>query len=284
MDKNYIILSPVRNEEQYVEKTILSVLAQTIIPAEWIIIDDGSTDSTSRILEKYNRKLFIKVIKRSDRGYTNIGKGVMEAFNDGIKNIQTSDWDYIVKLDCDLELEREYFEKLLLRFETESLAGILGGTTYIKDKSGMKEEKVPESHPMAAARMYRRKCFEDIGGLQITLGWDMLDLLQAQIAGWKTIRLPELKIKHFRQMSSRDGLWAGKVRTGKIFYKVGYHPIFLIARSFYRMTQSPYLIETFGVIYGYFKAMLQGENIIVSLRERKFLRRQQIGRLVRFNL
>jgi len=276
----YVIISPVRNEEKYIEKTIQSVINQTIKPIEWIIVNDGSTDNTRVIIEDYAKKYaWIKVINRLDRGYTLVGKGVMEAFNDGFRNITCKDWRYIVKLDCDIVLARNFFEILFRRFSENKSLGIAGGTSYVLEKGKFCEEKMPIFHPVAVARVYRRECFEDIGGLPKVLGWDTIDILRAQMKGWETKRCEDIKIIHLRRMSSRKGLWEGKIRTGRNFYITGYHPLFLIARSIYRLKEKPYIVESVGVIYGYIKSWLKREKLVVTDEEKKFLRRQQLKRL-----
>jgi poly-beta-1,6-N-acetyl-D-glucosamine synthase len=277
---NYIIISPVRNEEKYIENTVLSIISQTIKPSQWVIVNDGSIDSSRKIAEKYAKKHdWIKIVDRPDRGFTELGKGVVEAFNEGFKNISFRDWDYIVKLDCDISLDEKYFEKLLHNFNENMQLGIAGGTCYTAQKNSLYEEKVPEFHPMAAARIYSRECFKDIGGLVKTLGWDTIDLLRAQMNGWQTKRFKELKIIHYRKMASRNGLWEGKIRAGRNFYITGYHPIFLVARSIYRLKERPFLLESFGVNYGYLQAMWRREPFVVTPKEKVFLRRQQLRRL-----
>lgn len=285
IEKKYIIISPVRNEEKYIARTIQSVVNQTVRPMEWIIVNDGSIDGTEAIARKYIADYsWIKIVNRADRGFTQVGKGVMEAFNEGFKNISYKNWDYIVKLDCDLSIESDFFEKLLCRFEENEKIGIAGGTSYALEKNKFYEEKMPDFHPWAGARAYKRQCFNCIDGLIETLGWDTIDLIKAQMKGWQTKRFKDLKIIHHRRMSSRKGLWEGKMRTGRIFYIVGYHPIFLTARSIYRLTERPYLIESFGVICGYLQAMWRREPLLVTPEEKAFLRRQQLRRLIGFKM
>ena len=280
--KRYIIISPVRNEEEYIEKTLHSIISQTVRPLEWIIVDDGSIDYTEKIVRNYAQKYsWIKLIIKKNRGYSQVGKSVIEAFNEGYREINTNDWGYIVKLNCDLSIEKDFFEKLISRFEEEEELGIAGATSYnISEHGGLHEEKMPEFHPAAAARMYRRECFEDIGQLVETLGWDTIDLLRAHMKGWQTKRYSDLMMTHFRKMSSRRGFWDGKLRTGKNFYITGYHPVFLIARSIYRLKEKPYLIEPLGVICGYALAWRRRRKLVVTPEEKVFLRKQQLSRLI----
>lgn len=276
----YIIISPVRNEEKYFAGILESVTNQTIKPSEWIIVNDGSTDRTEEILKDYiAMNPWIRIINKKDRGFTEVGRGVVEAFNEGLKNLVNNDWDYVVKLDCDLSLEFDYFERLFYEFLKDDKLGIAGGTTYVFENGKLFKEKAPLFHPMAAARVYRKECFKQISGLAECLGWDTIDLLRAQMQGWKTKRFPEFKIIHHRRMSSRKGLWEGKIRTGKNFYVTGYHPFFLIVRCIYRLKERPYFIESIGVICGYLGAMWKREPLVVSHDEKRFFQRQQLKRL-----
>ena len=285
MSNRCIIISSVRNEEEYIGLTIGSVVGQDVRPFLWIIINDGSKDRTGEIVEDMiGSAEWIKLINKKDRGFTQVGKGVIEAFNAGYKEIKGIEWDFIVKMDCDITLPDHFFKDVLDAFERDPKLGILGGTSCIKIKGGVFEEKMPEFHPWAGARVYRRKCFEDIGGLEEVLGWDTIDLLRAEMKGWATKRIKGLKIIHHRMMSSRKGFWEGKVRQGKCFFKLGYHPVFLVARCIYRLCKKPYLIESFGVIYGYIKAMIQNEPIVVTGEEKEHLRKQQLNRLIKLKV
>ena len=278
---SYIVISPVRNEEKYIEKTIQSVVSQTTRPLEWIIVNDGSTDGTGEIIRKYAEKYqWIKLVNRTDRGFTAVGKGVIEVFNEGLKNVNYSNWSFIVKLDGDLSFDNDFFEKLVNKFHEDKKMGIAGGTAYVPEKGHLYKERMPSFHPHAVARMYRRECFEQIGGLAETLGWDTIDLLRAQMKGWQTRRYEDIKIIHHRRMASRNGLWEGKVRTGRNFYITAYHPLFLIARSVYRLKEKPYFVESFGVIWGYLQAMWNREPLVVMPQEKAFLQKQQLKRLL----
>lgn len=279
----YVIISPIRDEEKYIEKTISSIISQTILPAEWVIVNDGSKDNTEEIIRQAAHNYeWIKVINKKDRGFTEVGRGVVESFYEGLKNLVIKDWDYLVKLDGDISVENNFFETLLKRFYDNDMLGIAGSTCYVLENGILKEEKMPVFHPTAAARMYRRRCYDDIGGIPQTLGWDTIDLVRAQINGWTTERFTDLKIVHFRKMASRNGLWEGKIRTGRNFYITGYHPLFLIFRSIYRITERPFFIESLGVIYGYLKAMFKQLPLVVTQEEKKFLRHQQLCRLFGF--
>lgn len=280
--KKYVIITPVRNEEKYIGKTLHAVANQTIKPSQWIIVNDGSTDDTQRIVEEMMQTNdWITLVNVQDRGYAAVGSGIVEAFNQGFSQINKNlDWDFLAKLDGDLSMDEDYFEELMNRFDKDDKLGIAGGTCFCIEGDQLHEEKMPTFHPLAAARFYRRQCFEEVGGLSNSNAWDTIDLLRARTRGWKTRRFADLKIIHYRIMSSRAGLWEGKKRTGRNLYLTGYSPTFLIARSMYRLFNKPYIIESVAVMYGYFKAMLKGEPLDVTPEEKAFLRSEQRRRMV----
>ena len=281
-ETQYVVITPVRNEEKYIDKTLQSVIDQTIMPMQWIIVNDGSSDRTREIVEERIRSHdWITLVNMSDRGFSAVGKGIVESFHAGFKSIKRpDDWEYIAKLDGDLSMDEKYFENLIFRFEENEKLGIAGGTCFCEENGTMHEEKTPTFHPIAAARLYRRRCFEEIGGLSACNAWDTIDLLRARTKGWETRRFPDSRIIHYRIMSSRQGLWEGKKRTGRNLYLTGYSVLFLLARSIYRLFKKPYIIESAGVMYGYFKAMFKSEPLAVTPEEKAFLRREQRQRLL----
>jgi len=277
----YVLISPVRNESVFLPATIASVMAQTVTPLEWVIVDDGSTDGTPRLAEECARKWkWVKLVSRRDRGFDRVGQGIAEAFNEGLHHLAEKEWEFIVKLDGDLSFEPDYFEHLFALFESDPALGISAGTSYIRVGNRLCEEKKPLYFPPGIARTYRRKCFEEIGGIANILGWDTIDIIRAQMHGWRTFRAPALRLIHLRTVSSRNGLWEGKVRTGRNFYITGYHPLFLLARCCYHLLQRPFLVDGIGVLSGYLHAALRHESRVVTPEEKAFLRRMQRRRLL----
>lgn len=279
---NIVVVTPVRNEEKFIDKTIASVINQTIKPKRWIIVNDGSTDKTQEIVEqRVQENDWITLVNSRDRGFSSVGRGIVESFHKGYQEVKDLPWDFLVKMDGDIALEPDYFENLLRHFRQDETLGVGGATCYLKEEDGtLSEERTPTFHPIAAARMYRRKCYEEIGGLALTNAWDTVDLLRARSRGWTTRRFPELRIVHYRIMSSRTGLWEGKKRTGRNLYLTGYSTIFLIARCTYRLFKKPYFVESAGVMFGYFRAMLKREPRVVTDKEMAFIRKEQFQRLL----
>lgn len=277
-----VVITPVRNEERFIDKTIASVVAQTVRPLQWVIVNDGSTDNTQQMIEKWVAENdWISLVNSQDRGFSAVGRGIVESFHKGYQQIKDLDWDFLVKMDGDIELDPDYFENLVRHFEKDEKLGVGGATCYLLEEDGsLSEEKTPTFHPIAAARMYRRSCYDEIGGLALTNAWDTVDLLRARSKGWTTRRFPELRIIHYRIMSSRTGLWEGKKRTGRNLYLTGYSTLFLVARCLYRLFKKPYVVESAGVMFGYFRAMLKNEPRVVTPEEMAYIRKEQFQRLL----
>jgi glycosyltransferase involved in cell wall biosynthesis len=276
----YVIITPVRDEERHIEATLECVLRQTIRPEQWIIVDDGSTDQTGAVLDRYASQYpWIRVIHRANRGFRKSGGGVMEAFHDGY-NALNCDWDFIVKLDGDLSFAPEYFEKCFEHFQSEPNLGIGGGEIYHLVSKELKLEATPRFHVRGATKIYRKVCWVAIGGLWSTAGWDTIDEVKANMLGWKTYSFSDLKLLHHRLTGTADGLLRDRVKHGKVCYVSGYHPLFVLASCFYRIARKPYLIGSAAVLYGYLKAYLTHPPRVEDPTYIAYMRSQQLRRLL----
>lgn len=276
----YAIITPVRDEERFIEATIESVRRQTILPSEWVIVDDGSTDRTGDILDRAAAELpWIRVIHRTNRGFRKSGGGVMEAFYDGYNSLRCHDGDFIVKLDGDLSFAPEYFAKCFEYFRREPDLGIGGGEIYHNISGNLKLEKTPKFHVRGATKIYRRTCWEAIGGLWPAPGWDTIDEVKANMLGWKTYSFADLHLLHHRFTGSEEGLLRDRVKHGTVCYISGYHPLFVVASSLYRITQRPCIIGSAAVLYGYLKAHLTHPPRLEDRSYVAYIRGQQLRRL-----
>jgi biofilm PGA synthesis N-glycosyltransferase PgaC len=256
--RRYLIISPCRDEAEFLDNTIRSVAAQTVTPALWLIVDDGSTDETPRILAEAAAKYpFIKVVKRANRGDRLVGPGVIAAFYDGLSQVNLDDYDFLCKLDCDLEFPARYFERLIECFEADPWLGTLSGKLYIKVAGGLVAERVGDENSVGPAKFYRTQCFRDIGGFVREVCWDGIDGHMCRLKGWvaQSVDEPELAIVHLRQMgSSHRGIWTGRVRWGRGKYFMGSSPYYVAAVALYRMAERPFVIGGVGIFWGYLKA------------------------------
>jgi len=281
--EDYVIISPVRNEAKYLPRTIEAVAKQTLLPKRWIIVDDGSSDETAAIAEaaaaQYN---WIRVVRRSDRGYRQPGGGVIDAFYDGYNQMGGLDWQFIVKLDGDLSFVPDYFTRCLLHFQQDPRLGI-GGGTICKETSGhlSPESTVdPAFHVRGATKIYRRECWERIGGLIRAPGWDTVDEFKANMLGWSTYTFPEIQVLHYRPAGQAQGNWKNWVKNGRANYVTGYHPLFVLLKSVNRLKSKPYGIAALGLLTGYVEGYLRRVPRVGDQQLIRYVRDQQMRRLL----
>jgi poly-beta-1,6-N-acetyl-D-glucosamine synthase len=283
MQPRYIIISPVRNEGKRLGLTIESVVGQSVRPAEWIIVDDGSTDDSPQILSEAARQHpWIRSIRRADRGARKPGTGVIEAFYDGYQTISAKEWDFIVKMDGDVSFERDYFEKCFAEFASDKTLGIGGGLVCKpNDRNPVPESpNDPVFHVRGATKIYRRECWDAIGQLIRAPGWDTLDELKANMLGWTTRTFQHVRLLHHKFAGSADGAWVNWVKNGMANYIVGYHPVFMLAKSMNRLREKPYGVAGAGLLFGFCSGYLKRVPQIEDKELIKFLRREQIKRLL----
>lgn len=277
----YVIVSPVRDEEEYIARTIESVLRQTILPKEWIIVDDGSHDATERIVEEYAAQhSWIRALHQPDRGQRVPGSGVMEAFYKGYDSLGCADWEFVVKLDGDVGLPPNYFEQCLERFDRDPRLGMCGGLMYRIQDGKLQAELHPIFQVRGPIKLYRRACWEAIGGLIRTPGWDTVDEVQANRLGWHTRTFPELKVIHYRPTGAVQGTWRNGVKNGRADYISGYHPFFLLAKCVKRFFQKPYAINALATAYGFLSGYTNHIERVNDPDLIRYLRNQQIRRLL----
>jgi glycosyltransferase involved in cell wall biosynthesis len=276
----YVIITPVRDEEQHIEATIKSVIGQILRPAEWVIVDDGSTDRTGEIIDHYAAQFpFIRAVHRSNRGFRQAGGGVMEAFYDGYNALRCDDWEFIVKLDGDLSFSPEYFQKCFEHFHESPRLGIGGGEIYHDLAGKLKLESNPKFHVRGATKIYRMACWEAIGGLWRAPGWDTVDEVRANMLGWKTSSFEDLRLIHHRLTGAADGLLRDRVKYGSVCFTSGYHPLFVLARCLYRLVRKPYIIGSLAILFGFLKAYFTHMPQVNDKRLIRYVRAQQLRRL-----
>lgn len=277
----YVVITPVRDEEKFIDATVQSVLEQTIRPIEWIIVDDGSSDRTGEIIDGYARQYaWIKVVHRVNRGFRQSGGGIAEAFNDGLKMVKSSDWDFIVKLDGDLTFAPTYFETCFDRFNEDPRLGIGGGIIYHLIDGQEKVEQVPQFHVRGATKIYKRECWDGIGGLWPTTGWDTIDEVKANMLGWTTRSFSDVRLRQLRATGTSESRWKDFVKCGRARYVVGYHPLFMVISCILRLFQKPYLLESAGLTWGYMLGYWKRSPRVNDPGFIKYIREQQMHRLL----
>jgi glycosyltransferase involved in cell wall biosynthesis len=277
----YVVVTPVRDEEKYIEQTVKSMISQTIVPVEWIIVDDGSKDRTGSIIDGYAREFdWIRAVHRGDRGFRQAGGGVMDAFYEGYGKIRTSEWEFVVKLDGDLLFRNTYFQDCFREFNINPKLGIGGGTIYNNLGGRYEIEECPRFHVRGATKIYRRECWIAIGDLIRAPGWDTLDELKANMLGWETRSFREIPLYQERVTGGAEGQWKNSVKNGVANYVSAYHPLFMFLKCCRRLFKKPFLVDSAGLMYGYMRGYLNGMKQTEDENLVKYIRGQQIKKLV----
>jgi biofilm PGA synthesis N-glycosyltransferase PgaC len=246
MSRRYVLITPCRDEAEHLPTTIETVARQTVPPARWVIVDDGSTDGTPSILaDAAARYDFLHVVTRTDRGGRSVGPGVIEAFYAGLEAVDLDDYEYLCKLDGDLDLPRDYFQRVIERFENDAYLGNFSGKSYVRENGRLVSERLGDENAVGAAKFYRAACFRDIGGFVRKVSWDGIDGHMCRLHGWVAQSDDDEKLRfiHLRRMgSSERSLWAGRKRWGRGKYFMGSTLTYVAAVSVYRMFERPYII------------------------------------------
>jgi hypothetical protein len=203
----------------------------------------------------------------------------MEAFYDGYNTLRCNNWDFIVKLDGDLSIAIDYFEKCFEHFRRDPELGIGGGQIHHEVSGTLKLEVNPTFHVRGATKIYRRACWEAIGGLWPAPGWDTIDEVKANMLGWKTYSFADLPLVHHRLTGAADGLLRNRVKHGMVCYISGYHPLYVAASCLFRLLQKPYFIGSAAIVYGFLKAHLIQAPRFDDRTYVAYIRDQQLRRL-----
>ncbi len=277
--RRYCLITPCRDEAKYARRTLDSITKQTVLPALWIIVDDGSGDQTPQILEEYaSRFPWIRIIRRPDRGDRKLGGGVIDAFYTGYDSINPSDFDYVCKLDLDLDIPPAYFEELMKRMEANPRIGTCSGKPYMELNGQLISEKCGDENSVGMIKFYRTICFQQIGGFVRELMWDGIDCHRCRMLGWIAVSWddPAIRFTHLRPMgTSHKNWWTGRVRHGVGQYFMGTAPIYMLASCTFRAFHPPVLLGSLAMAWGYVRSAVTGKPRYPDLDFRKFLRKYQ---------
>ena len=277
-----VIVSACRDEEATLQQTIDCMRAQTHRPEQWVIVDDGSKDRTPAILAEAVEEIpWLRVVRRPDRGSRKLGGGVMDAFYAGLEAAD-ADYDFIAKMDVDLEFSPRYLERILEYFERDPRLAAASGKVYRREGDRLVEEFMIDDMVAGQFKLYRREAFERIGGFVREVMWDGIDFHRARMAGYKTASLPdpELRILHLRLMGSSEGnVYRGRLRWGRGQWFMGSAFPYVFASGVFRMRERPHMIGGLFIILGYLLAALRRERRYPDRAFRRELRRWQYARL-----
>lgn len=279
---NFIIITPARNEAKFIEGTLQSMVAQTLLPLKWVVVSDGSTDGTDELVKKYAIQFpWIELVRLPEVRDRNFAAKV-SCFNSGYDRVKDIDCEIIGNLDADLTFEPEYFQYLIGKFAENSKLGV-GGTPFVEGEgTGYDYRFTNIEHVSGACQMFRKRCFEEIGGyIPIKVGGiDWVAVTTARMKGWKTRTYTDMVLLHHRPMGTGTGsIWAALFKVGRKDYFLGGHPLWQLFRVGYQMSKRPYFIGGAILFCGYFWAMLKGENKPVSRELIQFQQREQMKRL-----
>lgn len=278
----YVLVTPARNEEKYIEKTINSVISQTILPIQWVIISDGSTDKTDDIVISYSKKYkFIKYI-RIESGINRNFNSKAFAIKAGYEILKKYDFYFIGNLDADVSFEKNYFENIIKIIDADCSLGIVGGIIVELVGNKYKKQKIDMNSVAGAVQLFRKKCYEDIGGyIPLKIGGiDSVAEIMARMSGWKVRTYPEFEIIHHRRvLTSGTNILNSKFKQGMIDYCIGYHPMFEVATCLYRLFDKPVIIGSVIRIIGYLWLTIKREEKLLPVKVINYLRIEQLDRL-----
>ena len=284
--QHYALITPARNEEDYLESTARSVVSQTIRPVKWVVVNDGSSDRTDEIVRRYAAEYpWIELVQMPEHRDRNFGAKVA-CFNAGYAQLRGVDYEFIGSLDADISFDSEYFAFLLAKFAENPKLG-LAGTPFREGNVSYDMRFSSTDHVSGACQLFRRECFEAVGGYTPVKGGgiDVIAVLTARMKGWQTRSFTEKFTEHHRPMgSAKHGVLIARFKLGQKDYALGNHPLWQLFRSFYQMSRRPWLIGGAALGAGYFWSWLRRPPRSVSDDLVQFQRREQMARLRRFLL
>ncbi len=279
---HYVLITAAHNEEDFIEKTILSVIAQTHRPLKWIVVNDGSNDKTrERVESKVQGYDFITLVNLERAGGRNFGRKIL-AFNRGLEEVQYLDYAFVGNLDADISVAPDYFGNILDEFAADRRLGLAGGIVYTKSGATFVTYDQTLDSIGGAVQVFRRQCMEDVGGYPVFEqgGEDAAVEITARMKGWKVRKFPENRAYEQRRTGTANtGILRSKVREGSRFYSLGYGFLFYALRCLYRLPERPLVLGSTAALFGYLKSMFQGLPVNLSGEVVSYLRAEQRKKL-----
>jgi poly-beta-1,6-N-acetyl-D-glucosamine synthase len=281
-----LIISPVRNEARHIELVAASVARQTHRPELWLVVDDGSTDDTLERLHRLAGEIpFMRVLSTpaghtKDAGDRHAVAAAPRAFNWALSTIDAGPYTHIGKLDGDIELPDDYFERLLTQFDADPGLGVGGGILVEQVGEEWETMHTAPGHVRGALKLYRRACFNAIGGLREHLGWDGVDETYARLRGYRTWSFDHIVARHHRVLGSADGILRARARGGQTHYVIGFSFPWILLKSLKQAALPPVGISGLAFIFGYVRAWYRSVPRIEDAEYRRFARYDERRRLV----
>jgi len=281
---NYAIITPAHNEEAYFEKTVLSMISQTVLPRKWVVVNDGSTDRTLEIIRQYlPRYSFIELLnieRAAGRDFQN----KVRAFNKGLAQLRGVECEYIGNLDADISVGPDYFQCILWEFERDPKLGIAGGMVHSLIEGEFVSQEVSSDSVAGAVQLFRRECFEQIGGYPLMPygGIDAAAEIKARMKGWNVRTIANNHVKEYRRTGSATARpLASRVIEGRRSHSLGYGFVFFMIRCLYRILEKPKLIGSAAALMGYLGSVIEREPVALPVDVVRFLRIEQREKIKR---
>lgn len=274
-EPRFVVVTAARNEAAFLGRTIASVADQTALPAQWIIVDDGSTDQTLALAQAAAPTYpWIKAVHRQNRGFRDSGAGVVAAISFGLDQISVPDYAFLFNIDADMVLGPRYFAGILAKFAANPRLGVAAGEVWDRLDSRLVQMRGQQFAMIGAVKGWRRQCFEELGGLAPGEGWEGIDSLKALMRGWEAVTFPdpELRAIHLKPRAH------GWLRHGQALYFAGAHPLWVLASAAYHLKSRPPFLAGWRILKGYLKAWLAGGPRYQDPAFRAFQRRWHLQR------
>lgn len=281
----YVLITPAHNEEAFIAKTMESVIAQTVRPLRWVVVNDASTDSTREIVEHHARRHeFVRLVNVARSSGRHFGNKV-RAFNRGLEELRGLDFDFIGNLDADISFEPDYIENVLRELEHDPTLGIAGGIVHTRVGAGFQAQVVAPDSVAGAVQMFRRACFEQIGGYMVLPhgGIDAAAEVTARRWGWKVHTFPEHRVFEHRRTGSATYYrpLAARLAEGRRMHSLGYGFLFFLARAVYRAKEPPMLLGSAAAVYAFISSIVKRSPVLLPPETVRFLRAEQRKKLKR---
>ena len=275
----YYIVIPAYNEEAFIALTLQSLVSQTLLPKKVVVVNDNSTDKTAEIVLAFAKENpFITLVNKTSEAIHLPGSKVIQAFHKGFETLDNN-YDIIVKLDADLILPNNYFERISSTFEKDAEVAMVGGFAYIeKNGDWIIENLTDKDHIRGAFKAYRKTFFEQMGNLKPAMGWDTVDELLAKFYGWKVITDSSLIVKHLKPTGANYNKTA-RYKQGEAFYTLGYG-FFITAIASAKlalMKKKPLLFLDY--VLGFWKAKMANKPLLVTEEQAKFIRKYRFQKM-----
>ena len=279
----YVLITPAHNEEAFIQKTLASMVAQTVPPERWVIVDDGSTDQTAEIVQHYSRcHSWIELVQGQQRPDRNFASKA-DAVNAGVERVDSLQFDIVGNLDADVSFEPDYMEFLMRKFSDDLDLGVAGTPfTQDGDYDSSKDSFEGENYVAGPCQLFRRQCFKDIGGYVPNRagGVDWIAVMTARMKGWKVRSFPEKRFHHHRTLGTAGkGALRALFSYGEKDYYLGGSPVWELFRVGYRMTKEPILVGGLALLIGYCWAAMRRMKRAVTPELMQFHRQEQMKKL-----